>query len=532
MTQLSDRDHTSTRSRKLLVIGTVIATILVSCSAGPPTGSSSTSARTDITIASSYIPTTLDPTIDSTPYSEIELMMDPLFRLSADMKVQPGLAVSWKTIDPTTWELKLRPGVKFQNGDPFTAADVKFNFDRILDPATQSRQLPVFYSEVKSTQVVDDLTIRILTKDPWPVLPLSLSFMHVAPAKYFQSVGSEAFAQKPMGSGPYKFVEWVKGSHITLEANENYWDGAPAIKKVTFVHAPDASTRDSQLLSGDVDLVHKVSPADAARVQAQSDLKLVSTRSMNLIFIGMNTFVKPFDDVRVRQALNYAVDWDSIIKNVLSGFAYRNASSIGALTAGYDPNLKPYPYDPTKAKQLLADAGYPNGFDTTFDGPIGFYNQDKEVSEAVIGDLAKVGVRVKYQGIEFQAFVTKFLGDAKLLMGNGERGRASAIQGFYMFGCNNYVGNSFDFCNRLHLHSKVRGIYYNTPALDQMLDDESVIFDDNARDAKARQIEAYIQQQAPWIFAYDDAVLYGMKKGLQFTARPNDFVDVSRSSWQ
>ncbi len=523
------RGRRLTRARRLLALAVLGATLVAACA---PAAHTAASQRTDIVAASSFIPTTLDPTIDSTPYTEIKLMMDPLFALSPEMKIEPGLATAWKTIDNTTWELTLRPGVKFHNGDPFTAADVKFNFDRILDPATKSRQPSAYYALVKDTQVVDDLTLRILTKAPWPTLPESVSYMRVAPAKYFKEVGADAFAQKPVGTGPYKFVEWVKGSHVKLEANESYWGGAPKIKRATLLHVPEAVTRVSQLLSGEVDLVHKVPPADAARVRSRSELELTTARSMNAIIIGMNSFAKPFNDVRVRRALNYAVNWDEIISKVLSGFAYRNASSIGASTFGYDPSLKPYPYDPAKAKQLLAEAGYPNGFDTTFDGPVGWYNQDKEIAEAIAGDLAKVGVRARSVGTEFQAHVTKFLGDATLPMGDGQRARASALQGLYMFGCANGVGGAFDFCNRLHLHSKVRGIYYNKPELDALLDKASETLDPASRLRQDQEILKYIQDEAPWIFAYDDAVLFGMKKGLKFTPRPDDFVDIARMSWQ
>ncbi len=513
---------------RLSVLFAVGLVVFAACAPAAPAAV----AKTDIIVTSPFIPTTLDPMIDSVPYSEIKLIMDPLFLLTADMKVQPGLATEWKALDATTWELKLRSGVKFHNGDPFTAMDVKFNFDRILDPATNSRQVPVYYTKVKSVQVVDDLTVRITTNGSWPALPQLLSFMRIAPAKYFQSVGAEAFAQKPVGTGPYKFVEWVKDAHVTLEANDAYWRGAPKIKRVTFSYVPDGATRVAQLLSGSVDLVQSIAPSDAARVKATSDLELASIRGMNGMFVGINTFVKPFNDVRVRQALNYAVNWDAIISTLLGGYAFRNASTIGALTNGYDPNLKPYAYDPAKAKQLLAEAGYPNGFATTLDGPIGRYNQDKEVAQAVVADLAKVGVQVQYVGAEFNAFFTKFLGDAKLPMNTGERGRASSIQGLYLLGCANTTGGDFDLCNQLYFNSKVRGIYYNSPDVDALLNQEGAEINPDARLGQARALEQVLQQNAPWIFGYDEAKLFGYKKGLTFDPRPDDFFDAYAATWQ
>lgn len=500
--------------------------------ASPTQPAATKSARTDLVVATLFKITTLDPMIDSVPYSEIKLLMDPLISLSPEMKPEPGLVTEWKLVDPTTWELKLRQNVKFHNGDPFTAQDVKFNFDRILNPDTKSRQVPVYYSKVKDTVVVDDFTIRITSKEPWPGMLEAISFMRVAPAKYFQQVGAEAFAQKPVGTGPYKFVEWVKDSYVTLEANNDYWRGAPKIKRVTFRSVVEAPTRLAQLLTGEVDLIDKVPPPDADTVKNNPSLQLQTVRSMNQMFIGLNTFEKPFDDVRVRQAMNYAVNWDEIIQYVLNGYAYRNASSVGALTQGYDPNLKPYPYDPAKAKQLLAQAGYSDGFETTLDGPIGRYNADKEVAEAIVGQLARVGVRVKYNGSEFNAFFTRFLSDAQLPMDNGARGKASAIKGMYLLGCANTVGGDFDLCNRLYFHSKVRAIYFNTPRLDEMLDAVSSEANREARIQKAQETLKVIQQEAPWVFGYDDAALYGLKKGLTWTPRPDDFIDVYTASWQ
>ena len=510
----------------------LVFAILAACAAPGATvapSSSGAGTKTDLTVSTAFVPTTLDPMIDGVAATETKLLMDPLFTYGSDMRIEPGLATEWHLADDTTWELKLRQDVKFHNGDPFTAADVKFNFDRILDPATKSRQVPTWYPQVAEVQIVDDFTVRILTKVPWPAMPNLVAFMRVAPAKYFQEVGAEAFAQKPIGSGPYKFVEWVKDSHMTFEANESYWRGAPAIKNVTFRYVPDASTRAAQLLSGEVDLVQKLSPTDVAQVEASDELAVSSARAMNMMFVGMNSFLEPFDDIRVRRALNHAVNWDVIIKSVLGGFAYRNESAIGGLTLGHNPGLSPYSYDPDLAKQLLADAGYPNGFETTFNGPVGRYNQDKEVAEAIIADLARVGVRTTYIGEEFNAFFTKFLGDTALAMGAGERGRASEVKGLYLLGCNS-PGDP-DLCLTVHFDSKVRGIYYNSPEVDGLLATQRSNVDTASRLQQLQEISEVIQGEGPWIFAYDDATIYGHKSGLKFTPRPDEYVDVYGMGW-
>ncbi len=457
--------------------------------------------------------------------------MDPLIALSPTMEPQPALATQWSVINPTTWELKLRTGVKFQNGDPFTAKDVKFNFDRILDPKTQSRQLSVYYAKVAGVAIVDDFTVRITTNGPWPGILAAISFMRVAPADYFQKVGADAFAQHPIGTGPYEFVSWVKDGSVTLKANPDYWRGPAKIKNVTFKVVTDNSSRVAQLLAGDADLIDNVPPSLAAQIKGRSDLQLGTVRSMNTMFIGMNSFVKPFDDIRVRQALNYAINWQQIIDGLLNGSAVRNASSTGALTLGYDSTVAPYPYDPAKARQLLAEAGYPQGFSTTFAGPVGRYTADKLVGEAVAGQLQQVGIRTQYEGSDFNDFFTKFLSNAALSLSGGARGKASQIQGLYLLGCNNAVGGDFDFCNRLHLSSKTRGIYFNTPELDAKLDAVSAETNATARLGLAKDAYRFIHDQAPWVFAYDDILNYGAKAGLTWTPRPDAFIDVYGASW-
>lgn len=482
-------------------------------------------------VSTGFIPTTMDPMIDGTANSERKLIFDQLFRQDVDMAIVPGLATEWDLVDELTWELKLRPDVKFHNGDPFTSADVKFTVDRILDPATKSTIPSAWLPVVKEVQVVDELTVRILTTVPWPAMPDLVQFLGIAPAKYFQEVGAEEFAANPIGTGPYKFVEWVKDSHLTLKANDEWWNGAPAIKDVTFRYAIEPTTRVASLLAGEVDIVQKLSPVDAKQVEATDGLVVAATRAMNQNIIGMNIFVPPLDDVRVRQALNYAVDWDTIIEKVLNGYAYRSSSTLNPLNLGYDPDVKPYPYDPDKARQMLAEAGYPDGFETTLDGTVGRYNQDKEVSLAIIADLAKVGVRVQYTGEEYTIFFPRlyaFDPDCKS-SADGCNAKKSTIRGLWFFGCNGPADP--DLCQQIHLSSLRRGIYYNTPRTDAMLDEQRTTIDPKARALILKEHNALMREEAPWIFSYDDATIYGHKQGLNFVPRPDEFLDVSAMSW-
>lgn len=462
---------------------------------------------------------TLDPTIDSVNYNETMQIFDRLIELSADMKPEAGLATDWRQVDPVTWEFNLRKGVKFSNGDDFTCNDAKFTLDRILDPATKSRQVPVYFSEVNTSKCVDDFTFQITTKNPYPAFIERISFFRIVPAKAFQEMGADKFAANPIGSGPYKFVSWTQGSQMVLTANETHWRGAPPIKNLEIRNVIESSTRLAMLKSGEVDFIDNVPPCDAASLAADPNLAVEDTRSLNAIFIGMSDLKPPFDNIKLRQALNYAVDWDEIIKTVLCGYGYRNASSIGALTFGYDPDLKPYPYDPQKAKDLLTAAGFPNGLEAQFDGPNGRYARDKEVSEAVAGYLSNIGVKTKMNLQEFNTFFSRFL--------------AKELTGFYLLGCDNTVGGDFDLCNRLHFHSKVRGIYYNTPKVDALLDEEASIVDRAEREKKLKALLAVIQEEAPWIFAFDNAKLDAHRKSLKMVMRPELGIErVDLMSWQ
>jgi len=500
-----------------LALTLILAACAPSSPGGAPAPTSAPKARTDVVIATQWVPTSLDPTIDSIMYSEWLHVFDRIIDVSSEVKLVPSLATSWQNVDPVTWEFKLRQGVKFHNGKPLTAKDVKFTMDRILDPNTKSRQVSVWFNQVASLAVVDDYTFRVTTKVPYPSFPEYFSFLTVVPADTFQEMGAEKFAQNPVGTGPYKLVEWVKGDHVTLEANPDYWGGAPSIKKVTIRNVVEPSTRLAMLRSGDADIIDIVPYSEVGALAADPQFKTGEHQSMEVVWIGMNSFKPPFTDVKVRQAFNYAVNWDEIIQKVLYGKAVHVASSIGELTFGWDSNLKPYPYDPEKAKQLLAEAGYPQGLTVDFDCPTGRYAMDKDVCEAVASQLAKASIKANLKTAEWGVFWTKFL--------------AKELPGLHLVGCQNASGGDFDLCNRLHYHSKVRGIYYNSPKVDALLDEEASIMDRSAREAKLKLLLAVIKDEAPWIFGYQEKFVVAHKKDLNWTPRADVFLRANQMSW-
>src|SRR6266508_2142195 len=265
-------------------------------------------------------------------------------------KVGPNLAVSWKNLDDTTWEVKLRQGVKFHDGTPFTAKDVKATFDRVLDPAKKMIARGN-HAKIKSVEVLDDYTVRFKTDGPYPLFVERLTAQAIASDKVIREKGDAWMQEHPVGTGPYKLVSWSRKQEHLLVRNDDYWGPKPYYKFVRIRIMLDQAARS-----------------------------------------GPN----PFTDKRVRIAANLAVDTDAIIKHVLNGLGDRVATGINPMAFGWDPNLKPYKQDLERAKKLLAEAGYPNGVDVLFnEGPPVVEPGTQQTNDAIVADMTKAGFRVK-----------------------------------------------------------------------------------------------------------------------------------------
>lgn len=370
--------------------------------------------RDTVNIGLSGIPDTMDPHLlwGTTWMPPYYALYDALTVIGDNNDAQPNLALSWKRVNPTTWEFKLRDGVKFHNGEPFTAESVKFTFDRVLDPATKAavkNRVPT----LKAVEVVDKSTVRMITASPDANLAKTVSVVFVLPAAYFKEKGAAGFAEAPMGTGQYKLAEFRRNVHVKLAAADGGWRPAPKIKTVFFKHLPENATRIAALKSGDVDMINPVPPDEAATLE-KGGFKISASYtgwSYVIQMKGATQADSPLAKPAVRQALNYAVDREAIMKYVLSGYAKGlDGQNVGKDAFGYNPALQPYPFDPNKAKALLKQAGYEKGLDVTWYGTVGFYPNDKQIIEAVIGDLAKVGVRVKLSTVDQGAFAKHLYG--------------------------------------------------------------------------------------------------------------------------
>jgi peptide/nickel transport system substrate-binding protein len=307
------------------------------------------------------------------------------------LQLAPMLAESWQLLDERTWEFSLRKGVKFHNGDDFTASDVKYSFELYKSERSPRR---IYAEEVTNVEEVDRYTVRLTTRGPNPTLLANLASLSILPREAREKAGDEAFATNPVGTGPYKLVEFVRGQRLVLEANPSYWQGRVTPQRLTLRPIADPTTRVSELKTGGVQIIDAPPAAQLKELEA-GNTEPVVVKGARLIIHPFNTTKKPFDDVRVRQAVNHAIDRDAIIKNVLEGHGEPLHGPFATAWLGYDPNLQPYPYDPAKARQLLAEAGYPNGFETVFNHSSGAMVKDREIAEVVASQLAQVGIKVQ-----------------------------------------------------------------------------------------------------------------------------------------
>src|SRR5436190_8413677 len=314
-------------------------------------------------------------------------------------RVVPNLALSWKALDDTTWEVKLRPNVKFHDGSPFTARDVKASFERVADPV---RKMPARgnHAKIKSVEVVDDLTAKFHTDGPYPLFVERMTALAMASEKAIKEKGHDWMQEHPVGTGPYKLVKWNRKQEHLLERNEAYWGAKPYYKYVRVRIIPEQATQIAELISGGVDVIKAVPPDQMDVINKSGQARTGTSPILRTAMIQLDQAARsgpnPFTDKRVRQAANLAIDMDAVIKHVLNGLGDRVATAVNPMAFGYDASLKPYKQDLAAAKKLLADAGYPNGVDIQFnEGPPTVEPGLRQTSEAIVSDMTKAGFRIK-----------------------------------------------------------------------------------------------------------------------------------------
>jgi peptide/nickel transport system substrate-binding protein len=479
-----------------------------------------------VVIAQGVDPTTLDTmNQQETPASNLARhLYESLIVRNESLDLVPLLAAEMpKLVAPTTWEVKLRRGVRFHNGEEFAAESVKWSLERLANPAHKLRATPNF-TPIDRVEVVDPHTVRVHTKKPWPIFVKAMAFAQAAmyPPKAYEGKDSAYISKNPIGTGPYKYVRWTKDEEIVLEANEQYWQGAPRIKTVVFRPIPDDAVRVAALQNGEVDVAVNIPPHLAPAIDKHPRLFLStapSVRTIQLMYYThqMDTqhkvvgpYTGPTADRRVRQAMNLAVDVDEIIKGVLDGKGIRVATFLTDKHFGFDPQLRPFRPDVAQVKKLLTEAGYPNGVDVVLNAPQGRYVRDKEVAEAVAGQLTKAGIRTSVRTFEWGNYLNTMVYVHK----------AGPI---WMIG---WGSGTYDAESIYVPLFRTGGVFvnYHNPEFDGMVDEAQTIMDEKKRLEQYHRISRLWIQDAAAMPLYQQMDLYGVSRRLGWKARGDEVI--------
>jgi peptide/nickel transport system substrate-binding protein len=470
-------------------------------------------------------PTTLDPmNHQESPAGNVARnIFDSLLERDQDLKIQPLLAAEMpKLVAPTTWEFKLKPGIKFHNGEPVDAEAVKFSLERLVDPKLKLRGATPF-APISHVEIVDSLTVRIITKAPWPILDTLVAGpgASILPPKYYREKDMAYVAKNPVGSGPFKYVKWVKDDRIELEANEQYFRGAPRIKKLVFRPIPDDAVRVAALQNGEIDVAVNIPPHLATIIANHNKLFLStapSVRTIQLLYYthqydAQNKLVGPYNgpvaDKRVRQALNYAVDVDQIIKTVLDGKGTRAATMLTDKHFGFDPQLKPVKQDLNRMKQLLTEAGFPGGVDMALNAPAGSLRSGQGSCR---GDR-----RAAHQGRHPHDAEDVRVGQLPQQHGLRAQGRVPV----WLIGWGAATYDAESVYVPLFRSEKILSNYHNSD-FDGMIDQAQTMMDSKKRQEMYHKINKLWVDDAAAMPLYQQLDLYGATKRMVWKARGDE----------
>jgi peptide/nickel transport system substrate-binding protein len=444
-----------------------------------------------------------------------------IYRDPGSGEYKPQLATSWKWESPTALVLELRQGVQFQNGDKFSADDVEFTFNYVVSPESKAvtRQNTDW---IKNVQKLGDYKVRINLQRPFPAaLEYLAGPLPIYPGAYFKKVGLEGFSKAPIGTGPYRVTSVTPGQGVTMVKNTNYFkdspQGQPKIGNIKFVVIPDPETRAAQLMTGAVDWIWRVPSDQADSLKSMPNITVQSGETMRIGFLTLDTPGtsapnSPFKDLRVRQAVNYAVNRKGIAENLVRGGSQPVYTACFRTQFGCDSKAgMVYEYNPAKAKQLLAAAGYPNGFDTDI-----YAYRERDIAEAIIGDLRKVGIRARLHYMKFAALQTEYrAGKTPLTFqawGSFSINDVSAFDGVF------FKGGSDDVTKDAQLR--------------QLLETADNSVDPSVRKQRYSEALARISQQAFSAPLFSYSTFYAYNAQLKFQGYPDELARFYEASWK
>lgn len=489
------------------VATTGMAAVVVAACGSTSTASPPSTAKPPSTL-SIGIPApveTLDP-IDTASVGNDESLLADLYatlvQKSASGKLEPDIATNWKLVNPTTWQFNLRKDVHFWNGDLFTASDVAYNIARVQNPANNSRNAS-YYADVTGVTEPSKFVADIHTKTPDLTLPDALSFFYLLDPSW---VPTHSPATQAMGDGPYKLVSYNAESEVVMDANPTYFGSQPYFKTVTYVVLPSASAQLDAIESGQVDVMTSFSVDEISELEKDPSIMVGHYSSSFAYMIKINTLTSPTSNLDVRLAMNYAVNKAGIAKSILDGVVSPSPGELlQPIYQGYDPSLSAYPYDPAKAKSLLASAGYAHGLSVTFMVPTGTYPSDTAISEAVAQQLGQVGIKATIDELPFDTYLQDYVTKRTLSPVSflGQSWATLTCEG--LFGL--FVSAS-------------PYAYWTDTAFTNAVNSALAATSTSQANADCAQAASIMRSQAPVIFLFPEPVVYAIRKGIAWTPNP------------
>jgi len=501
------------RLKQTVVLGALVLAAWLVVAGAAPAAELVAAKGTDVT--------SFDPGINPTPDAQqvITMIYDTLIQRDDNMQLKPGLAVSWRNVDPLTWQIKLRSGVKFHNGEPFDARSVKFTLERLSTPGDKAGGHVMFssFGGIERVDAVDPLTVNIRTKRPDPVLPARLAQTFGAqmiPAEYTAKVGYPGLAKNPVGTGPYKLSQWLKDDRTLLQANKDYWGGAPAIERVVWRVIPDDLARVSALEAGEVQVIVRVPPDQVPVIEKRGGLRVerVLGNVTNVFTVcGIKKDTGPLADKRMRQAIAYSIDQKSIIDNLFRGLAAPLGQGAPSTDFGFNPAIKPYPYDPAKAKALLGELGY-KGEEVLVRSASGYIVNDVAVVNATTEMLRKAGINARAEIVDIQTRLE--------MIKNGN------VTGLLLI---NPQGTNFDTDGvvwRLMGPGGILAVHWKGSDPDQefyrLMEEARYTVDQKKRQQDYYRAAEIFADELPWIPVFQDVATFGVSaKVKNFKPRPD-----------
>jgi peptide/nickel transport system substrate-binding protein len=469
-------------------------------------------SRSRVTVAHGVGVYSLNPyAVNTSPLVAIwQSVMEPLIDVDYDKRQYVGvLAESWE-MKGNRIDFKLRKGVRFHDGTPFSSKDVIASFKRILTDK-ESLQAPNLRN-IREMNAPDDFSV---------VLTLKKSDANALEDINNRVIMTKAAAEKmgdadgsPIGTGPFKFVSWERGGQFVLRRNENYWGRPAKIEEVIYKSIKEDAARIAALESGQADIISNIPPHEVARLKANPRLRVQPVQGLRPIFLVLSPAYKPLDNVLVRRAITHAIDRDRIIKHILEGNAYPLSGLVSHQVFGYDPDAKAFAYDPAKAKQLLGEAGFPNGFEIEYYSPTGRYPKDREVALVIVEQLSKVGIKASLKTPEWAIFNTDYK--------NGK-------YPMYLTGRGSLIDADTLFHQYFRTGTTKRVLGYSNPKLDEILDQEQQTFDVKKREKLLMQAHRMILEDAPAIPLWNAMDVYAHRADIIWTPPPDEKVHLKQA---